>query len=345
MRIARFAQVCVLLGLGAIVLPAGAGDDRIVFGDCRGLQLDLEGAPHHYWVAPEQGRVVLVRQCVPAEADCDHDVITVWDREGRKIFEAAPFLEIPEMPPGPIRDAVLRTPNRLVVSAAVANVGDFRPVLAEYDIGTGELVRVAPTGSVECLDLAADGEGITWCLGEDPARRSAGEDYDLVYRFDEVGVLQSSTLPRSTFPSKAHPLAGTWRGNFRGGFLRGVGPLRLWLPDVGELIAFDDEGHVSDRLVLPTVAGQRRAHLVSGPDGEVYAMIITGDDREPDEWTQALYRLADDGSAWLPLAGLDSAIPMQIALVGADEEGLVLYDRRSLVLCRLPVVDEARSQE
>lgn len=341
MRVAKIAQVCVLLALGAIVLPAGAGDDRIVFEDCTGLQLSLEGAPHHYWVAPEQGRVVLVRACVPAEADCDHDVITVWDGAGLKIFEAAPFLDIPEMPPGPIRDAALRTPNRLVVSAAVGSIGDFRPVLAEYDIGAGELVRVTPTGSVQCLRLVGGHDGVTWCLGGDSARRSAGDDYDLVYRFDEVGSLQGSALPRSAFPAEARPLVDIWRGGARGGFLRGDGPMRIWLPAVGELLSFDSKGSVSDRLVLPTVAGQQRAYLVSGPDGDVYATIVTGAKDEPEEWTQGLYRLGADGSAWLPLAGLDSAIPMQIALVGADEEGLVLYDRRSLVLCRLQMVGEA----
>ena len=345
MRIARLAQVCVLLGLGVIVMPAGAGDDRIVFEDCTGLQLSLEGAPHHYWVASEQGRVVLVRQCVPAEADCDHDVITVWDREGRKIFEAAPHVDIPEMADGSILDAALRTPERLVVSAVVGSVGDLRPVLAEYDVGTGKLVRVSSTGSVQCRHLIADHDGVTWCLGVDTARHSDGDDFDLVYRFDEVGALQGSALPRSAFPAEARPLVNIWRGGVRGGFLRGDGPLRLWLPEVGELLSFNSKSSVSDRLVLPTVARQQQAHLVSGADGEVYAMLITGEDGEPDEWTQALYRLDDDGSAWEPLAGIGVAIPKQIALVGADGEGLVLYDRRNLILCRLPAAGGAGSEE
>lgn len=326
---------CVLLVV-APAIPVAAEDAVIEFVDCSGLQLTLDGADHYYWLAPEKGRVLLVRQCVAAEADCDHDVVTVWDREGRKIFEAAPYLDIPEMSGGVILDAALRTPDRLVVSAWAGSSG-VHPILAEYDIGTRELLRVVPTGPVQCFDLYGDDEGVTWCLGVDIVGRAADDDYGLVYRFDEVGALQGSTLPRSAFPPEVRLLADTWRGNYRGGFLRGDGPQRLWLPAVNELISFDAEGEVAERLLLPTIDRQQRAHLASSPDGAVYAMIIAGEEGKPDEWTQSLYRLAEDDSAWLPLEGIAKPFTMKIALVGADAEGLVLLDRNTLGLCHLPL--------
>lgn len=346
MRIARIAVGCGLLVVGMAAQPSDAGDGPIVFEDCTGLELSLEGAPHHYWIASEKGRVVLVRQCVAAEADCDHDVITVWDGDGRKIFEAAPFLDIPEMADGSILDAALRTPDRLVVSAVVGNTGDFRPVLAEYDIGTGELVRVVPTGPVLCLDVAGDASGVTWCLGRDTVRDPAGRNFDLVYRFNAAGEFERASLPRSAFHPMSEPLRSSLgRGSLRGGFLPGDGAPRLWLPAVDELISFDAEGAVADRLELPAIEGQQRAHLVSSPDGAVYAMLVTGEENEPGEWTQALYRLAGDGSAWKALENAAIQFPLRIALVGAEEQGLVLVDQRSLVLCRLPVAGEVGSEE
>ncbi len=330
---------CFALLVFAAAVPVAAEDAVIDSVDCSGLQLSLEGADHYYWIAPEKSRVVLVRQCVATKADCDHDVITVWDRDGQKIFEAAPFLDIPEMSDGSILDATLRTPERLVVSAIVGTI-EFYPVLAEYDIGTGELLRVVPTGSVQCLDLHGDDQGVTWCLGADTAKRALEEDFNLVYRFDEVGALQGSALPSSTFPTADLSLADTWRGNFRGGFLRGEGPTRLWLPAVGELISFDDQDRVIDRLELPTIENEQRSRLISAPDGGIYAMLIAGEKTEPGTWTQGLYHLADNGASWLPIEGLPSSVPMHITLVGADDAGLVLLDRKTLVLCHFPLATE-----
>jgi hypothetical protein len=343
MRVARIALGCVLLVVSAVVPPAGAGDEN-VFEDCSGLQLSLEGADHGYWTAMEKGRVVLVRACGPAGADCDHDVVTVWNGEGRKIFEAAPFRDIPEMSDGSILDAALRTPDRLVVSAVVGSTGDLRPVLAEYDLGTGKLLRVTPTGSIMCRDLQGDDEALTWCLGADTVKDRAGRNFDLVHRFDGAGELQGTSLPRSAFHPASEPLADVGRGSQRGGFLPGDGPLLLWLPAASALVSFHDDGRLRARIALPTIESQQRAHLVSSPNGAVYATLIVGEKTKPEEWTQGLYRLAADGSSWVPLEHAPGWVPMRVALVGADEEGLVLVDQKSLILCRLPVASRAEAE-
>jgi hypothetical protein len=342
MRITGFDVGSVLFVLAAVVLPAAADDGTTVFTECNQLRVSLEGADHYNWITPEQGRVVLVRQCVPAEADCDHDVVTVWDEQGRRIFEAAPFLDIPEMSGGSVIDAALRTPDRLVVSAIVGTT-DFKSVLAEYDVGTGDLLHLVPTGPIQCRDLHGDDEGVTWCLGVDIARRRDDEDHALVYRFDESGQLQGSTLPRSAYPPSPDPLTSTGRAGTGGGFLTGDGETRLWLPAVGELVSFDEEGHVIDRLVLPMIENQQRSRIVSAPDSAVYAMLIVGENEEPGEWNQALYRLADDGSEWLPVQSTPVKIPRRIALVGADDSGLILLDRKTLMLCHLPLATGANA--
>ncbi|MCU0235231.1 MAG: hypothetical protein MUE90_14520, partial [Thermoanaerobaculales bacterium] len=101
---------------------------------------------------------------------------------------------------------------------------------------------------------------------------------------------------------------------------------------------------VRDRIALPTIESQQRAHLVSSPDGAVYAMLVAGDEKRPEQWTQGLYRLAADGSSWAPLEHAPGRVPTQMALVGADEQGLVLVDQKSLILCRLPVASRAEAE-
>jgi hypothetical protein len=177
--------ICVLVLLPA---PSLASDPEVEFflSDLSGLQLSLDGADHYYWLTPEKGRVVLNKQCVPTDEDCDHNVVAVWDYHGEKIFERAPFLDIPEMSEGGIFDSTLAAPDRLVVSTVVGSE-EFTYVLAEYDVDTGELRRVIPTGSIRCMNVLGDEDGTIWCLGIDIAKRKKDEDYDLVHRFDAAG--------------------------------------------------------------------------------------------------------------------------------------------------------------
>ncbi len=326
----------------AVAVAAGtpmwalSDDDPAISPDCSGSRLSLEGADHAYWIVPSGDRIVLDRACGSVQDDCDHDVLVVWDTDGRKLFEASPFLEIPESSGGMTLDAALRTPDRLVVSAMVGR-GRFRPVLAEYGISSGQLEHVTSTGSIQCLDLRADDDGNTWCLGVHVEKRRDGQDYDLVHRFDASGTADAHALPRSTYPPDTRLFfSATPRSGRGGGFLPGDGRVRLWLPAVGELIRFDDEGNVRERLVLPEIDDVQRARLVSAPGDEIFAMFTVGPDEAVDEWRQALYRLAGDGSAWEPLTGSSDTLPMNFTLIGADDAGLILLNRGSLTICHLP---------
>jgi hypothetical protein len=213
-----------------------------------------------------------------------------------------------------------------------ANIKETTFILAEYDLGTGELVRSVPTGSIHCWDLQGDGEGTTWCLGRDASRIKDDRDSDLVYRFDASGSLVSSSLPRSAFPASINPI-GLKRCCGQGRFLSGQDEVRLWLPAVGELISFERDGKVGERVTLPEVEELLHATLVTAPGGEVYALLSVGPDyRDSSSWTQTLVRLAPDGAAWLPVAWAPQEIPPSFILVGADTGGLILFDRRTKTL-------------
>ena len=171
--------------------------------DC--FDLSLEGADHYYWLAPINGRVVLNKQCVPTDEDCDHNVLVVWDENGEKIFERAPLHDIVDMSGGQIFDTAFLGTNRLFLSTVTRAKG-YPWILAEYDLEKEEIVHRFPTAPVRCHTLYGNDEGTIWCLGSDPQKQRDGQDYNLVYLFDDSGTLQNSSLPRSALPN-AHKAA------------------------------------------------------------------------------------------------------------------------------------------
>jgi hypothetical protein len=235
-----------------------------------------------------------------------------------------------------VHASTLLTPDRLVFSATVKRE-TWTWVLGRYDVHKGSLEYVVPTSPIRCLDLRGDNRGTIWCLGVDHSRRIDNQDYDLVYRFDHAGTLLTSTLPRSTYPESANPLRDVPTFSGIGGFLPGSGEVRLWLPAVGELISFDENGEVSHRLALPALEDQTHSWLVSAPDQEVYGQLIqTPDPEKPRSFHQALYRLAPDGSSWAPIQNPPVHLPKRVSLEGADETGLILLDRESFELLWYP---------
>jgi hypothetical protein len=320
--------------IGAVLFVAADDGVSILDSDLRQLRVSLDGAPHYYALTPEMGRVVLRRAPAPSEDETEHDVLVVTDSDGRQIFKRSPGLDLPYPWDGHVIDASLRAPDRLVMTA---NVERTTFILAEYDLGSGELVRSAPTNPIFCFDLQGDDEGTTWCLGRDASRIRDDLDYDLVYRFDASGTLLSSSLPRSAFPESINP-TGLKRCCRKGQFLPGQGEVRLWLPAVGELVSFDGDGEVRERVTLPEVEDLLKASLVTAPGNEVYALLSVGPDhKDSTSWTQTLVRLAPDGAAWLPVEGAPQDLPPSFFLVGADHGGLILFDRSAMTMVWYPL--------
>ena len=329
--------VAAIIVFGSVLCLATEEEGEILLADLTGMQLCLDGAPYYYRVAPENGRVLLKRPCVPVEDEDDYDVLVVWDEDGHEIFERAPHFDIPGMVGNKVYASTLLTPDRLVISTVVRREG-WSWELGQYDIAKDELLSVIPTSPIRCRDLRGDERGTIWCLGDNQSKRTNNQDFNLVYRFDHAGRLLGSTLPRSAFLETPHPLSELKTQTGFGGFLPGEGELRLWLPDIGELISFDSEGEVAVRMTLPTVEGQVKAWLVTAPEKEIFAMLVSGTDvGNPRTYTQALYRLAPDGGSWIPLHDPPIQLPMRIRLAGADDEGLILLDRESLELLWYPL--------
>lgn len=332
----RLVIVIAILVFGSVLCLGTDEEGEILLADLSGMQLCLDGAPYYYRLAPENGRVLLKRPCVPVEEEDDYDVLVVWDEDGHKIFERAPHLDIPGISGNKVYASTLLTPDRLVIS--VVRRAGWSWELGQYDITRGELLSVISTSPIRCRDLRGDEGGIIWCLGDNQSKRTDNQDYDLVYRFDHAGRLLGSTLPRSAFLETPHPLSELKTQTGFGGFLPGEGELRLWLPEIGELISFDLEGEVAVRMTLPTIEGQVRAWLVTAPEEEIFAMLVSGTDvGDPKTYTQALYRLAPDGGSWIPLHDPQIQLPMRIRLAGADDEGLILLDGESLRLLWYPL--------
>ena len=319
---------------------SGASDEKgeIFVADLErpdSFDLSLEGADYYFWLTPENGRVVLNKQCVPVEKDCDHNVLAVWDENGEKIFERAPIYDITDMSGGRIFATTLAGTNRLFLSTVV-RTDTYSGILAEYDIEKLAVVHRFSIDPIRCRRLRADDEGTIWCLGVDLEKRREDLDYDLVYRFDDSGVILKSSLPRSTYAENPKSLANLacCREDY---FLNGGDHMHLWLSGPNELIRFEPDGILKDRLVLPTLEGQVGELLAMAPDGSVFAMLITATNaKDHDTWTQALYRLAPDGGSWIPLQDPPVQLPMRIELKAADERGLILLDRESLQLLWYP---------
>ena len=336
MKTAHIIGVALPVFLIGMALSVAAGDSvPILDSELRQLRVSLDGAPHYYALTPETGRVVLRRAPAPSEDETEHDVLGVTDADGRQNFRRTPGLDLtyPRWD-GHIIDAALRTPDRLVMTA---NVERATFVLAEYDLGTGELVRSAPIDPILCFDLRGDDQGTTWCLGRDASRIRDDRDYDLVYRFDASGTLLSSALPQSSFPESVNP-TGLERCCREAHFLPGAGGVRLWLPAAGELVSFDENGEVRGRVTLPEVADLMKATLVTAPGDRVYGLLSVGPDyQDATSWTQNLARLAPDGTHWMPLEGAPQDLPASFILAGADGENLILLDRRTMTLVWYPL--------
>ncbi len=118
------------------------------------------------------------------------------------------------------------------------------------------------------------------------------------------------------------------------------------MPAVEELISFDSDGKVRNRLILPTVEGLQSAWLVTAPGDEIFALLTVATNHEdPETRTQGLFRLALDGASWTPLEEPPIQLPLRFTLVGADSTGLILLDRKALALVWLPITTDAKGSE
>lgn len=343
MKADSIVPLAVLLWIVCTVSAWAADDAPYPFSDLTRFKLDVGEADHLYTVTPEKGQVIIIKHGVTHVVDPEEDMVTVLNQHGERVFDRAPVADIPDLSRGRVVDATLRTNDKLVVTGLV-KVGTS--LLAEYDLGSGALVRVVQTGPIQCWDLYGDDEGTIWCLGTDVLKaRDRREDYDLVHRFDGEGNVVGRSLHRNTLPPTARPLRATPKAH-SGGFRPGNGCLWALFPEV-QAVRFELDGTVRDRLSLPAWPAPEgddewvpAVQYVVALDDNVIAARTVIDSNNPEASTQSLYQLSAERSAWIPLQGAPAELPRRFELVGADRNGLILFDKGDWALVWYPLTPE-----
>lgn len=335
-HLTKFAIFMAILLLVTPPAVTSAGDD----GPLAGLKrIDFNGSFHRA-IKTRDGFMAIVSGAttrLPGPLDTR---VVVLSQEGAEVFARTPGIDVPDAWLVNVMDAALRAPNALVVAAFVRTgqpeAGPLRPserdaaVLLEYELSTGKLVYAVTTSPIQCRDLVGDSDGTLWCFGIDLQKGNARRhDYDLVHRFDRTGKLLGSSLSRAELPelsSGREPSADLRVA--RAGFLPGEHSVSLLLPAVRQMITFNPDGSVRDRVTLPEWATPEGAteDFAIGPGGQLIAMLaVPGgtDSRRP--WRQRLFRLAPDTTSWVDLGANLQDFRPGVHLVGAERTHLLLW--------------------
>jgi len=339
-----------LLTLLVAIAQIGASDETTKpLSDAKRVNLHLPSC--NFSIAREQDHFVVIKRANTRHPRPGDDVVMVLNGSGAPVFERAPGLDIPGVWLVNVHDATLRTVGRLVVAANVRSgpEGDSRlplqpsdhdaAVLLEYDLASRTMVYLVRTSPILCNSVSGTQDGTLWCLGVDVPMANARQlDYDLVYRFDGRGKVLGSSLSRSEYPSNMEPLTSV-NGSVAA-FLPSEDGLWLWLPAVRQLIAFEQDGRVHERLNLPALPGARTAieEFAVGPGRTILALSSTvvrnGDARTV---RRSLGLLAAAGNGWIPVEGAPTELPPSSRLLGADSDGLILLDTAAKTVLWMPM--------
>ena len=264
--------------------------------------------------------------------------VSVLDAGGRELV--VPDAETPPPDADWLWDVTITPEGILVVAATLADGGE--PVLAQYDLRRGRLLRIARTGAVECRAIAADAAGV-WCVGTDRGKVNEGsDDYDVIYHFSPAGERLQSLFPKRSLPRP------TLAGQSDIQVVAGGGRFAAWLPGEEVLLTWGPGGSDPRQVVahVPRVQwsdepGSQRerapGHLGMLADGTTVLMTYIGRDAdEPRRVRRALYAVGGRGSLER-LPGSCDLFPLGYRLAGIDGEQLVLLDRAGRRFVWLPV--------
>ena len=253
--------------------------------------------------------------------------VSVLDGNGRELV-----VHDEENPPPDadlIEDAAVTPDGVLVVAATLPAGGE--PVLAEYDLSRGRVLRVVRTDPVFCRAVAADAAGI-WCVGSDREKASAGShEYDVVYRFALTGERLRSFFPSSALPRRDH----SWGSHTQLAY--GGNRIVAWLPGEEAVLSWGPGGS-NPRQVTVRVPHERMPSDLGVLADETVVMLryIGRDADAPRSRRRALFAIDSSGDlARLP--GSCDLLPMGYGLAGTDGDEIVFLDRRARRFVWLPV--------
>lgn len=224
-----------------------------------------------------------------------------------------------------LRDYVVRSDGRLAVSAAgvLPGQGGMANLIMEFD--TRDLNRpgtIRNTGPVVCALIEASG-GSLWCLGPDMPALMRGQDYGVLYRFDDGEEKPAVMLKRGQLPREA--TQSPWARPAQLLAAPGGGVVAL-MPGVRRM------AHVGDGeprvLELPW---EPRSHsMVSAaldPRGRLFALLPLAENEKFDT-PYGLFRR--QGNRWIRIAG-DADVLRGTRLLAVSGQTAVLIDRLNKV--------------
>ncbi|MCL4794234.1 MAG: hypothetical protein KJZ84_06715 [Bryobacteraceae bacterium] len=224
-----------------------------------------------------------------------------------------------------LRDYVVRSDGRLAVSAAgvLPGQGGMANLIMEFD--TRDLNRpgtIRNTGPVVCALIEASG-GSLWCLGPDMPALMRGQDYGVLYRFDDGEEKPAVMLKRGQLPREA--TQSPWARPAQLLAAPGGGVVAL-MPGVRRMARVGD----GEPRVLELPWEPRSHSVVSAaldPRGRLFALLPLAENEKFDT-PYGLFRR--QGNRWIRIAG-DADVLRGTRLLAVSDQTAVLIDRLNKV--------------
>ncbi len=224
-----------------------------------------------------------------------------------------------------LRDYVVRPDGRLAVSAAgvLPGQGGMANLIMEFearDLNKPGTIR--NTGPVVCAVIEASGASL-WCLGPDMPALMRGQDYGVLYRFDDGEEKPAVMLRRGQLPREA--TQSPWARPAQLLAAPGGGIVAL-MPGVRRMARVGD----GEPRVLELPWEPRSHSVVSAaldPQGRLHALLPLSEEEKFDT-PYGLFRR--QGNRWIRIAEPEEAM-RGTRLLAVHEDTAVLIDRLNKV--------------
>jgi hypothetical protein len=228
-----------------------------------------------------------------------------------------------------LRDYYPRRDGRLAVSAAGVLPGQdgIANLILHFNLADpAQPATLANTGAVICVHLA-EAEGRLWCLGSDLPALMRGQDFGVLYQFDEATLEPRAVVKRGALPREA--TQSPWAPGSQL-VAAANGELLAWMPGVRRMVRIAGERIRIDELPWEP-RPQSPVSVALDEQGRLHALLPL-DSEETLVTPYALFRR--DGREWMRLSR--DAVPRGVRLLAVEGGAALLIDRRERLL-RVPL--------